>query len=478
MSSSPPRRRRRVDPARGVPVAAFLVVAVVAAVWAAGRGGPDAVGATPTAGPTHTVAGPAPGPSALAAPPSGASLLTWESDVAGTGIAVPWLSGIVDAGDTWLATAVTGDPGGPGESVFLTIDPYTGQVRPAGADAALPESVTCADEPLDGLAVCVWDGAVHRVDPRTGEPVAGAFAALDGAELRGVAVADRTVVAAGTAPQGVLVAGFDDGGILRWDSLVSVDGCFATGPAAAEVSVVGDVARIGVGAVQALVAIGDGTVALQLCGRTALADSGAVAVLAAGGGEPTPPSSYTDPAGVVHPVLDLRTAGDALPVTAQGRSSFAVIDAEDHLALVDADSGAQTWRQTETLSGSSLFQGADDERVYVGSVNGLRAVTLVDGATAWTWRPGMGVAYRAATPTPGGVLAFSSSGVWGLHPRTGATLWAVDGYPEAAFYWSPRAAADAGGATTVVVLGPTRDHLGRLDIPALPQEASRLRSGS
>jgi len=135
---------------------------------------------------------------------------------------------------------------------------------------------------------------------------------------------------------------------------------------------------------------------------------------------------------------------------------------------VDAESGEEKWKQAEKLSGSSLFQGSDDNQVYLGSVNGIKAVGLTMGTTAWTWMPGMEVAYRTASVTPGGVvLAMSSSGIVGLDPVNGEVLWTIDGFSQAGWYWFP-ATAEVPGHTTVVAIGPARDHLTRLDIPALP----------
>lgn len=441
---------------------AILVFAVAAVIVGravgVGRGNALPAEASPIAGPA-------------ASPSRGGDLITWEADipsmVAGKS---PWVNSLVDGGDAWLVSAVTGDlKAGPGASVLFSIDPKTGKVLTPVRDAELPETVPCATELLNGQAVCVWDGQVHLVDPRTAEAGAGAFAAPDGTALSGAAVAGQTVIAAGLKPQGAVVEAFDANGEMLWDTSVSIDGCFAADPESTTlVSVVGDVAKVGVGAFQALVDVADGEVEVKACGRTAMAASGALAVLASGGGEPEPPTSYTDAAGATHKVWDFRTAGDVVALTFEGRSYFAVIDAENYLSLVDAESGEEKWKQAEKLSGSSLFQGSDDNQVYLGSVNGIKAVGLTMGTTAWTWMPGMEVAYRTASVTPGGVvLAMSSSGIVGLDPVNGEVLWTIDGFSQAGWYWFP-ATAEVPGHTTVVAIGPARDHLTRLDIPALP----------
>jgi outer membrane protein assembly factor BamB len=259
---------------------------------------------------------------------------------------------------------------------------------------------------------------------------------------------------------------FHSDGAIAWVTPIEVPGCYVSDPEGATTIVVeGGIARIGVGPYQALVAAADGRLDLAACGRLLVSPSGDVALMAASGSEPNPPTNYTDGQGVRHRVEDLRTATDAMALVADGREMLAVIDAENSMVLMDPATGEDVWRRPESLSAQSAFEGSDATRIYVGSVNGLKAVNLTDGTVAWTWRPPIGVAYRAADVVNGGeIVVFTSSAMSGIDPSSGAEAWKIPSNANGAWYWSPRQGEDA-AHPTVVALGPARNVLTRLDLP-------------
>jgi hypothetical protein len=450
----------------------------------------------PTASPGRS-ASPTPSltPSPIPTPRDGSAYVTWQASVddlvvdprtpeqlaraeedpaAGTG---PALMGLVDAGEVWIGIVQVGDVSeGPGQTALVAIDPETGEPA-AGepADATLPETVTCASALADGQAVCAWDGALHFVDPATGAEVGEAIQGPEGTSLYGADVAGDLLVAAGYGASGARALAYRADGSLAWETPIRADGCYVSDPAASSSVVITEgVARIGIGPYQGLVDLDTGRLGLAVCGRLMVASSGDVAVLAANGAEPEPPATYTDAAGTERRVADLRDAVDAVAGEFAGRSVTAVISEDDVLWLADAASGEELWRQGESLSAQSAFQGIDADRVYLGSVNGIKAVNLADGSVAWTWRPPIGVAFRAAdVPAGGAVVAFTSSAITGIDPATGFEVWKIDENPHGAWYWEPGAGGGAGDraggehdGATVVALGPARSVVSRLDIPS------------
>jgi hypothetical protein len=225
----------------------------------------------------------------------------------------------------------------------------------------------------------------------------------------------------------------------------------------------GDLVRIGVGSYQAVVGLATGALLATACGRGVIAEDGAFAVIQDAGDEPAPAESYLGSDGRERRIFGFGQAKDVIALEQAGRSRFAVLGSDDQLRLIDTATGEDVWAQ-EAKIGQAAFQGSDAERVYYNTVAGLTAVALDTGEVEWRWKPGTGVAFRAAYVSPDrAIVAASSASLDGVSPSTGRTVWSLEAFAEAAWYWvPPNGMSDPG---PLVMVGPARDHVTRIDPP-------------
>ncbi|MCL1898692.1 MAG: hypothetical protein FWG16_07735, partial [Micrococcales bacterium] len=304
--------------------------------------------ASPTASPSQKnfVPGPVLDGVAGQAVAGGAGDLTWQLDLSEVfGRTDLWVTKLVDAGSSWLVAVSLGNQGADG-SLFLLVNAATGQLLQEPGPAELPAEVTCAEQLLQGQAVCAWDGLVYLVNPANAQVSSAPLVAEPPVRAFGLAVVEDSVIVAGlsSADGGAAVAAFTSQGEVLWSTGLVAEGCFADQvQQSTSVLPLANLLQVAVGPIQGVVDLTSGQVMFQACGRMVVATDGSIGLIQDQGGQTDVASSYLGIDGQSHGVCAFGQPHDALALEAGGEPYFGLVDAEQYVHLLRAHDCQPVW---------------------------------------------------------------------------------------------------------------------------------------